>query len=193
GNSCRRDGRMIDQREKHAIGKIFESAQSGLERGEHALGVTRILGGEHGRRGEAHQVFRVSAEDRADGRAVPAQSFGENGEERSAAERQERFGLPHAARFSGSQDDGGNAHFSMARECSSVKMDFEIPCQLPSGTLRTAIISAATEMAISSGVTAPISSPMGAETFSNAARGIPSFSSSLTTEMVLRLLPIMAM
>ena len=27
---------------------------------------------------------------------------------------------------------------------------------------------------------------MGAETFSNAARGIPSFSSSLTTEMVLR-------
>ena len=40
-----------------------------------------------------------------------------------------------------------------------------------SGARRTAIISATTETAISSGVMAPISSPMGAKTRSKAARG----------------------
>ena len=55
------------------------------------------------------------------------------------------------------------AHFSStARGASSARMDIESERQLEAALRRTAIISAVTEMAISSGEMAPISRPMGA-------------------------------
>src|SRR6202795_5178253 len=112
-------------------------------------------------------------------------------------ESQQRFGSAHASRCTARQDQAGNRtariHFRMAREVSVAKMDLESERQSDSGARRMAIISATIEMAISSGVMAPISRPMGAKTRSKAAREMPSFSSSLTTPITLRLLPIMAM
>src|SRR5262249_8270014 len=96
----------------------------------------------------------------------------------------------HAARRAGGKDDARD-HFNNARVRSEAKTDLESSFQPDCGARRTAIISATTLTAISSGDSAPISSPMGAKIDSNACRGIPSFSSSLITEIVLRLLPIM--
>src|SRR5581483_1182716 len=109
-----------------------------------------------------------------------------------AAIFEQSLGTAHPARRAGRQDDARD-HFNNARRLSCAKIDFESDRQSASGDRRTAIISATTEIAISSGDSAPISSPMGAKIFSNAARGIPSFSSSRITEIVLRLLPIIAM
>src|SRR5207244_9331519 len=56
-----------------------------------------------------------------------------------------------------------------------------------------AVSIAAELIAISSGVSAPISNPTGARTLSNFSVGTPSFSSALYTESTFRLLPIMPM
>src|SRR5579872_3085162 len=108
-----------------------------------------------------------------------------------AAIIEQGFGASHPAGCSGGQDNAGD-HFNSARRLSWAKTDFDTERQSTFGLRRMAIISATTEIAISSGVSAPISRPMGAKIFSNSCRGRPSFSSSFTTEMVLRLLPIMA-
>src|SRR6059036_3121746 len=96
---------------------------------------------------------------------------------------------PHAAGFTGRKDDARWPHFMTPR----AKTDFESGFQPGCALRRTPIISATTLTAISSGVMAPSSSPMGEWTRSKRSRGNPSFSSSLTTLMVLRLLPIIPM
>src|ERR1700733_12522325 len=102
---------------------------------------------------------------------------------------EQSLGSSHAARSSRGEDNTGN-HFNSACNFSLAKIDFESDRQSDSGARRSAIISATTEIAISSGVSAPISSPIGANTLLNISRGKPSFSSSCTTEIVFRLLPI---
>src|SRR5215208_2777343 len=67
----------------------------------------------------------------------------------------------HALRFTGRQNQSGGIHFSSARE-SSAKTDMDSVRHADFGFRRTAIISAATEIAISSGEIAPISRPIGA-------------------------------
>src|ERR1700692_4255468 len=104
---------------------------------------------------------------------------------------QQRFRTDHAAGGAGRQDNTGD-HFNSDRSWSWANTDFESDCHSTLGARRVAIISATTEIAISSGVSAPMSRPMGAKIFSNKWRGRPSFSCSFTTAMVLRLLPIMA-
>ena len=82
---------------------------------------------------------------------------------RLAPVRQQGFGRTHAPRFAGGQNEPGAAHFASAdRSDSSVNTDSESERQFEAALRRTAIISAVTEIAISSGEMAPISSPMGA-------------------------------
>src|ERR1035437_4694865 len=95
---------------------------------------------------------------------------------------EQRFGEAHAARLPGGENDSGDAHCeSTVRSPSPAKTDRESERQLDWALRRTAIISAVTEIAISSGEMAPISSPMGAWMRSNAARAMPCFSSSRIT------------
>src|SRR5262249_21602660 len=79
-----------------------------------------------------------------------------------AAELEQSLGRSHARGFAGCQNQSGGAHLTSARSDSSAKMDMERARQLDAGPRRTAIISAATAMAISSGEMAPISRPIGA-------------------------------
>src|ERR1039458_3432157 len=120
-------------------------------------------------------------------------TLGEEGsqrvQKRSAAVVQQSLGGTQAARFARRENEAGGVHFASAAALT----DLESERQLDSALRRTAIISAVTEMAISSGEIAPISRPMGACRRSKAARGTPSFSSSRITPITLRLLPIMAM
>src|SRR5262249_2894845 len=71
------------------------------------------------------------------------------------------FGKPHAARFSGGEYDSCN-HFVSTTRASARNTDMDSARQFEAAFRRTAIISAATEIAISSGEIAPISNPMGA-------------------------------
>src|SRR5262249_18349311 len=73
------------------------------------------------------------------------------------------LGGSHAAGSARRENNTGD-HFNRARRLSWAKMDFESLRQSISGARRTAIISATTEIAISSGVSAPISKPIGAKT-----------------------------
>src|SRR5262249_52936681 len=95
----------------------------------------------------------------------------------------------HAARRTGGQDDAGQGHFRIP----AANTDFERGFQPAWALRRMPIISATTATAISSGVMAPTSSPIGEWTRSKRSRGMPSFSSSLMTLIALRLLPIMPM
>src|SRR6202050_3580171 len=99
-----------------------------------------------------------------------------------ALQYQQSFGGSHAAGGATGQNNAGDRrgrlHLRSARSDSVAKIDFERARQSVSGARRTAIISATMETAISSGVMAPISSPIGAKTRSNAARAMPSFSNS---------------
>src|SRR5580658_3282641 len=130
------------------------------------------------------------------------QDANETVEKRFVLKSEQRFGSAHAAGSAAGKNDAGDlrstssysrVHLRTAREASLAKIDLAAVRHSESGARRRAIISATTETAISSGVMAPISSPMGAKTRSKAARWMPSFSNSLTTPITLRLLPIMAM
>src|SRR6476660_10189 len=82
-----------------------------------------------------------------------------------AAIIEQSLGAAHASgRPSG--EDNSRDHFNSARRFWCAKTDFESVRHSTSGVRRMAIISATTEMAISSGVSAPISSPIGAKIFS---------------------------
>ncbi len=83
-------------------------------------------------------------------------------EEGFPGEFQEGFRRSHAPGFARRQNKSGEIHFVSALPVSLGKMDLESSRQLDWAFLRTAIISATTATAISSGVTAPMSSPMGA-------------------------------
>src|SRR5688572_23413122 len=79
----------------------------------------------------------------------------------------------HAARRTRGENNASRPHRTCIRSLSLAYTDFESCFQELSGLRLIAIISATTETAISSGVIAPISNPIGAKIRSNAAAGIP--------------------
>src|SRR5262249_19120890 len=136
--------------------------------------------------------FRVVAQDNQNRIAKFRKHAHKPPRKRLASIFKQRFRTAHSAGRPGGQNNSRD-HFGSALRLSCAKMDFDTDRQSASGARRTAIISATTEIAISSGDSAPISRPIGAKIFSNNERGKPSFSSSRITEIVLRLLPIIAM
>src|SRR5215472_5887464 len=184
---------MVDQSEENAIDRIkIERPQSRLEGSQHSETVITIDHSRDAIRGQRCGGITVEAKNRDERIAKRLKGASQRREEGSRTKRKKCLGTTHALRFASGQNDARCFHFSRARRRSQAKIDFESERQFPSGSRLIAIISAATEIAISSGVTAPISKTMGAYTLSNAERGTPSFSSSLTTPIVLRLLPIIA-
>ena len=96
-------------------------------------------------------------------RAAGGETADQSVQKSLAPVRQKRFGGTHAPRFAGRQNEPGAAHFASAdRSDSSVNTERESERQFEAALRRTAIISAVTEIAISSGEIAPISRPMGA-------------------------------
>ena len=89
-------------------------------------------------------------------------------QERLPVQFQKRLGIAHAARLSGGQNQPGHlqpggGHFSRcARSDSSSDTDLDSARQLEVAPRRTAIISAATDTAISSGEMAPMGLEIGA-------------------------------
>src|SRR5271157_2504251 len=129
--------------------------------------------------------FRVMAQHHRDlFDAGSAKIFNNGFKEGAPLVGEQRLVAPHAPGLSRGENQAGNhvvcwAFGLYARE----------------GTLgavlrRTAIISATMATAISSGVSAPISRPMGECTRSRRSAGTPSRSSTLQISMNLRLLPI---
>src|SRR4029077_9190558 len=109
-------------------------------------------------------TFGLGAQHRHHRRAMLGENANQAVQEGLPAKFQQRFRKSHAARFAGGQNQTSDiAHWiRVARRASSLKTDFASERQFDAAPRRTAIISAATEMAISSGEIAPISSPMGA-------------------------------
>src|SRR5271154_6518029 len=107
---------------------------------------------------------------------------------RSAANFHQRLGKSHSPRFARSENRGGQHRYP--RRAASGPTSSFLCAAKPSAFRRTAINCATMLTAISSGVSAPISSPTGACTRSNCAAENPSFSSALYTAITLRLLPI---
>src|SRR3984885_15175995 len=163
--------RMVHQREKHGVGFVWHNAQPGLQGGEHAQWIVRILDSPQSREsqsmGRLNRTRRIESEDRNHRRAALTQSGGNVGKKSPTPKGQKSLGTPHPARFPSRENDRSRIHSpsltsSFSRRRSSRKIDFESVRQLPSGSRRMAIISAATLIAISSGETAPISKPIGA-------------------------------
>src|ERR1017187_604079 len=189
---------MVDQGEKDSRGIGRHGAETAL----HGTGLpAHIIGVHHkvGRtRGAGADLLCVRAQHHDYGGAPRGKQPAQGIEKGLRAIGQQCLRKAHTPRFAGSQDqtrDAGAARthlVSIARGDSSANTDNERARQLEAALRRTAIISATTEMAISSGEMAPISRPMGACIRSKAARGMPSFSSSRMTLSTLRLLPIMA-
>src|ERR1035441_1162430 len=181
---------MIYQRKEHAFGTRRHGAQPAL----HRSGLAELVIGidhENRRPGRAGaNLIGGCAQHHDDRRALLRQQPAQRIQERGFAVSQQRFRRAHAARFAGGQDQAGG-HFASVGRADSAITDIESERQLEAALRRTAIISAVTETAISSGEIAPISSPMGAWIFSKASRGMPSFSSSRNTLSTLRRLPIM--
>src|ERR1035437_161490 len=193
-----RDGGVVHQRKEHAIGMGRNGAEAALHRGGLPARPVRVDDERGGGVPTRADPLRLGAQHHNHGRTAHGEQAGQPVEKRLLAVSQQSFRKTHAARFAGGQnqssDNETGAHFaSTVRNDSSANTDIESERQLDAAPRRTAIISAATEIAISSGETAPIFRPMGAWMRSKAARGIPSFSSSRMTFSTLRLLPIMAM
>src|ERR1051326_3535123 len=190
---------MIDRRE-HNSGRIFRHCvERALQRTQHAAFGIGIRNEDCARwPGDSGPNLRAAVAEDYDYRiANLLEDADRTIEECFAVVDQQSFRSSHAAGSAAGQnntgDSGTGTHFSSARKDSLVKMDFDSLRQSDSGARRMAIISATMETAISSGVIAPMSRPIGEKVFSNASRGMPSFSNSFTTPMTLRLLPIMAM
>ena len=155
---------MIDQREQHALGGLRNHPQAALHRGELAQPVVAVLG-EEGPFRLLHtraDALGVAAEHHHYRRAESGEQIDQPVQKRFAAQFQQRLRRSHTFRFTRGQNQSGDTHFSSARSDSSAKMDMERSRQPDCGLRRAAIISAATEMAISSGAMAPISRPIGA-------------------------------
>src|SRR5580698_1405795 len=191
--------RMI-YRQKHGRGGVRgNQRESALQRTQHAALGIGILGEEH--LAATLDTFanhaRVLSHHHDDGSANRGEDPDEPVEERFILKSEEGFRASHTARRAARENDSGNfpaaGHLRTARDASLAKIDLAAVRHSASGARCIAIISATTETAISSGVMAPISSPMGANTRSKATRAMPSFSSSFTTPITLRLLPIIAM
>jgi len=160
----RLQGGVIHGREEDAIRLRGERAEAALERGELALGVIGVVN-EADLRDAAERgadAIRLVAQDDQDRRAVWREKTDKAVEESVALKLQQGLGRTHAGGGSGGEDECGKAHGEAALEGSADKTDLEISRQAEVALRRTAIISAATETAISSGVRAPISRPMGA-------------------------------
>jgi len=93
-------------------------------------------------------------------RAILREDSGQAVQKRFTPEFQQRFRGSHTLRLTRGQNQSGDAHLDSAREDSSenTDMDSERQCDIRIAAARR-LISAATEMAISSGEMAPISRP----------------------------------
>ena len=158
---------MIHQAEDHAARLGRHGAQAALHRRELPQAIIRIhhkncfIGGAQ----TGSNLAGAMAQHHDHRRANPGKARHQMIQKRFAANVQQRLGRAHAPRFTGSQNQAGDlasCHLGSDRCNSSAKMDLDTDCQLDTALRRTAIISAATEMAISSGETAPISRPIGA-------------------------------
>src|SRR5271154_3634858 len=110
---------------------------------------------------------------------------------RSAANFHQRLGKSHSPRFARSENRGGQHRYP--RRAASGPTSSFLCAAKPSAFRRTAINSATMLTAISSGVSAPISSPTGACTWAKRSGARPFSSSALNTEITLRRLPIIPM
>src|ERR1039457_4364254 len=110
----------------------------------------------------------LCAQDSNHGRAAPGKQANQPVQKSLSPKLQQRLRRAHAPRLTAGQDQSAG-HLSNSARQSELALR------------RTAIISATTDTAISSGETAPISSPMGANTRVKLSRAMPSFSSSLIT------------
>src|SRR5262249_34663418 len=154
------------------------SMQSALERAKHAA-VWRGIGDEYGA-GAAldpslNQVGMMAQDDNHGARDFAEQSY--HAVQKSFALIWKKgFRGSHAAGSAGAKNDGGDRalrlHLRSARSLSLAKIDLESERQSESGARRMAIISATIETAISSGVMAPISKPIGENVRSRSARGM---------------------
>src|ERR1022692_4268135 len=189
GNGGGSHGGMIHQGEQHTVRIGGHGAQTALHRCKLAEAKVRVL---HQKRlagaaqSGAHDLM-LCAQDSNHGRAAPGKQANQPVQKSLSLKLQQRLRRAHAPRLAAGQDQSAGHLSNSARRDSPANTDLESARQSESALRRTAIISATTDTAISSGETAPISRPMGANT--RAA----SFSSSLITLMTLRLLPIMAM
>ena len=162
---------MIHQREQDSLGIPGDRAQATLQRSGHAAGIIRIDYESCGSNGAGANQGGVRAQHHDHGRAACREQRRSGVEKCFVAVWQQSFRRPHAPRFAGRENETCYAHLaSTARTCSSANTDSESARQLDVAPRRTAIISAVTDIAISSGEMAPMSSPMGAWMFSNAAR-----------------------
>src|ERR1700682_5481385 len=183
---------MIHWCEHDRFGFSRQCLQSALQRAEHAaLGIGIHSEDRSGRAFDAGaNLAALVTEDCDHGARNMREEPDHSVQEGLVFKFQQGFGSAHAPRCTAGQDETGNGtagiHFRMAREDSVAKIDLESDRQSESGARRVAIISATMEMAISSGVVAPRSRPMGAKIRSKAARGTFSFSNSLTTPITLR-------
>lgn len=161
----RNSGEVNGGEEDLGVGR--EEVEAVAEAGEHALGVEGVEGeeGEEGGVGGGDGVM-VEAGDDEEGIAEGSEGMGEGGEEGGSAEGEEGLGLAHAAGCATGQDEAGGGwgrvHLRTEALASVAKMPLAMVRHWGLAPRRTAIISAATLTAISSGVMAPISRPMGA-------------------------------
>src|SRR6202049_3266709 len=166
---------MIHRRKQYRLRLRRDRLQTALQRAEHpALRVW--IHGKH--------CFRRTLDPRPDRLGVMAYDYDHRIPERAKQQNQavqksftlkakQRFGRAHTAGSAAGQDNSGDrtwVHFRTAREASVAKIDFAAWRHSESGARRIAIISATTETAISSGVMAPISNPIGAKMRSKTAR-----------------------
>src|ERR1700691_685617 len=190
-----RHRRVIHQREQHPIRIRGHGAQAAVHRCK--LPQTEIRIRNEQRLASAAQSgdhrIPVRAHHGNHGRATLRKQADQPVQKRLPLNLQQRLGRAHAARLARRQYQSAGHFNNSARGNSPVNTDLESARQPESALRRTAIISATTDTAISSGETAPISSPIGANTRAKLSSEAPSFSSSLTTLITLRLLPIMAM
>ena len=158
-----RNRRTIDGREQKPF-RIGRSArQTGLQRAQLSPVRIRID------RDPRIQAARMASAWCASTTITGSQNSANTRDQPSAnvSPRYSSSALGRPIRLRGSRGENHSRdHFNSARRLSCAKIDFESERQSASGARRTAIISATTEIAISSGDSAPISRPIGAKIFS---------------------------
>src|SRR5260370_15028314 len=171
---------MIDQGKENALDFFRHHAQATLHGGKLAQMVIRVLGKDWAFRAlhTGADFVGLGADYHHYRRTELREDPGQPVQKCFPPEFQQRFGGSHTHRLTRRQNQSGDTHFDSAREDSSAKTDMDSERQFDFGLRRTAIISATTEMAISSGDIAPISRPIGAWIRSSCWRDRPSFSSS---------------
>src|ERR1041385_6917156 len=163
---------MIHQREEHTSRIRRRGTQATLHGSDLAQPIAGIDdNGDAVRLAQTGaNAVRFGAQHGDDGIAIGGEEPDQAIQKCLSAKLQQGFWKTHTARFTGGQNQAGYIHFNRcARIDSSSETDLESDRQFDVALRRTAIISAATETAISSGEMAPISSPMGAKMRSNCA------------------------